>query len=147
MISDSDIAKGNLRLTANKLSANDRAILLGAFQLYLKADAVNFPDLSERLANLTDNNESQIAAMLAAVVIAIKESGFGVAEMSGGRSGLKYKQQDKLAMQLRFALTLLGYVLPESFSGSVDGTPSDDGLDDYYSGGSGTGSSRIISGW
>jgi len=120
MLTAAEISAGSTRLSVNKLKVSDRETLVSVFRLYLKSSAVNFTDLADRLAALTDTADVKTAAKLAAVLTKIEEAGFAVGELSGGRSGLKFSQQDQMALQVRFALTLLGYDLPEDFSGSLE---------------------------
>jgi hypothetical protein len=131
MLTAAEISAGSTRLTANKLKTSDKETLLSVFRLYLKSAAVNFSDISARLDTLTDTADIKTAAKLAAVLTKIEETGFGVSELTGGRSGLKFKEADELSFQIRFALTLLGYDLPESFSGSLESTGGVD-FDERY---------------
>lgn len=130
MLTDAEISAGSTRLTANKLKTSDKETLLSIIRLYLKSAAVNFPDLAGRLDSLTDSTEVKTAAKLAAILTKLQAAGFAVGELSGGRSGLKFKQQDRTGLQVRFALTLLGYDLPEDFSGSLES--SGGGICDSY---------------
>ena len=124
MLTAVEISAGTTRLSANKLKTSDKETLLSVFRLYLKSIAVNFSDLPDRLNALTDTADIKTAAKLAAILTQLEENGFAVGELAGGRSGLKFKQQDLTVLQIRFALTLLGYDLPESFSGSLDSSGS-----------------------
>lgn len=124
MLTAAEIAAGSLRLNANKLKASDKETLSSVFRLYLKSIAVNYSDLNARLSALTDTSDVKTAAKLAAILIKIEDSGFAVGELSGGRGGLKFSQQNQMALQVRFALTLLGYDLPEDFSGSLESSNS-----------------------
>lgn len=120
MLTAAEISAGSTRLSVNKLKASDKETLLSVFRLYLKSIAVNYSDIGTRLDALTDTTDVKTAAKLAAILTKLEGLGFAVGELSGGRSGLKFKQQDQMVLQVRFALTLLGYDLPESFSGSLE---------------------------
>jgi hypothetical protein len=133
MLAALEIAAGSGRLNANKLKTSDKETLLSVFRLYLKSAAVNFTDIGSRLDVLTDTADVKTAAKLAAILTKIEETGFGVSELTGGRSGLKFREADELSLQIRFALTLLGYDLPESFSGSMESSGAAD-FDEQYTG-------------
>jgi hypothetical protein len=134
MLTAAEISAGSTRLSANKLKTSDRETLVSVIRLYLKSAASNFPDLADRLAALTDSADVKTAAKLAAVLTKIEGLGFAVGELSGGRSGLKFKQQDQMGLQVRFALTLLGYDLPEDFSGSLESSTGNLGSGENYTG-------------
>ena len=122
MLTGNEIAAGKLRLTnANKLKASDRETLVSVFRLYLKNRSSAFSDLPVRLAALEDSAETETAAKLAAILIKLEEDGFPEIELSGGRSGLKLNEVEAAVLKVRFALTLLGYDLPEEFSSSLNG--------------------------
>lgn len=127
MIEQTEITAAAARLEAGKISADDVASLAAAFRLYIKNRVSSFPDLAVRLAAATDADGVKTASKLVAILIQLEEAGFAVAELSGGRSGLKIKQLDKQNMRLRFGLTLLGYDLPEDFSGSLTGDGATNG--------------------
>lgn len=120
MLTASEISAGSGRLDANKLTVSDRETLLSMIRLYLKNRIAGFPDIASRLAAVADSNDVKTASKLAAVLIQIEDGGFAVAELAGGRSGLKFSETDELTLRIRFALVLLGYDLPEEFSGSTN---------------------------
>lgn len=134
MLTAAEISAGTTRLTANKLKTSDKETLLSVIRLYLKSSAANFPDIGARLDALTDSSESKTAAKLASILTKIEETGFGVSELTGGRSGLKFSEQDELGMQIRFALALLGYDIPEDFSGTLDASGLSVECSDAYTG-------------
>lgn len=134
MLTAVEISAGSTRLSANKLKVSDRETLTSVIRLYLKSAASNFPDLADRLAALTDSADVKTAAKLAAVLTKLEDAGFAVGELFGGRSGLKFSQQDQMALQVRFALTLLGYDLPEDFSGSLESSSGSLGAGENYTG-------------
>lgn len=119
MLTQSEITAGTNRLSSNKLTASDQETLVGIFRLLLKNRFSAFSDLSAKLASLTDSNESKTAAKLAGILILLEENGFDLSELSGGRSGLKTDGVGEMALKIRFGLTLLGYDLPDEFSGAI----------------------------
>lgn len=125
MLTAAEISAGTARLDANnKLKASDQETLLSVFRLYLKSYTASFPDLGDRLSALTDTDDVKTAAKLAAILTQIEDSGFAVGELTGTKTGLKFSQKDQMGLQIRFALTLLGYDLPEDFSGSIGASSS-----------------------
>lgn len=120
MLTPQEITTGGARLVANKLKASDQETLLSTFRLYLK-NRTGFSDLADRLAAVTDSNDSKTGAKLAAILFQFEDAGFSLAELKGGRSGLQSNEVGEFELKIRFALTLLGYSLPEEFSGSVLG--------------------------
>lgn len=123
MLTPAEISAGTGRLTANKLTASDRETLLAVFRLYLKslAGGDEFADLGDRLAAAEDSGGNvKTASKLAGVLILLEEKGFALAELKGGRSGLQTNVAGEMVLKIRFALTILGYDLPEEFSGAVE---------------------------
>lgn len=118
MIGQSEIADGTGRLQANKLKANDRLKLAAVFNLYLKSQP-GFSDLNDRLTAAEDNADGSTASMLAAILIQLEESGFDLSELRGGRSGLQTNEVGALDLKIRFGILLLGYKLPETFTGGI----------------------------
>lgn len=116
-----EIAEGSGRLAANKLKPTDVETLDSVFRMYLKNRySAGFSDLPARLAALTDTNDVKTAAKLAATLISLEKKGFRLSEMKGGRSGLQTNNTGEMVLKIRLALTLLGYELPEEFSGAVE---------------------------
>ena len=120
MIDQTEITAATGRLSVGKIKPDDVETLVAVFRLYIKNKISSFPDLATRLAAAQDNNTGKTASKLVAILIQLEEAGFAVAELSGGRSGLKIRQLDKQNLRLRYGLTLLGYDLPEDFTGSLD---------------------------
>jgi hypothetical protein len=120
MLTTDEITAGGARLVANKLKLSDQETLISTIRLYLK-NRSGFSDLADRLAAVTDTNDSKTGAKLAAILIQLEEAGFSLAELKGGRSGLQSNEVGEFELKIRFALSLLGYTLPEEFSGSVLG--------------------------
>jgi hypothetical protein len=116
-----EISAGTVRLTANKLKPSDSETLLAVFRLYLKslAGSPDFSDLVDRLSAAADDTNSKTASKLAATLINLEQKGFKLAELKGGRSGLQTNVVGEMALKIRLSLTLLGYALPEEFSGSI----------------------------
>ncbi len=115
-----EIALGTSRIVGNKLSASDAETLLGVFKLYLKNLSAGFSDLAERLAAAQDTGTARTASKLAATLILLEENGFDLSELKGGRSGLQTNEVGAMILKIRLSLTLLGYDLPEEFSGSIE---------------------------
>lgn len=122
MWTPTEISSGTARLSANKLTPSDAETLLGVFKLYLKSlsGGSTFSDLATRLAAASDANNSKTASKLAATLILLEEKGFRLAELKGGRSGLETNNAGEMVLKIRLALTMLGYDLPEEFSGNVE---------------------------
>lgn len=120
MISQSEIATATVRLTANKIKPDDRESLLAVYKIYLKNRFSIFPDLAARLAAAEDNAEGKTASKLVAILIQLEESGFDLSELRGGRSGLQTNEIGSLNFKIKFGLVLLGYALPEEFTGSIE---------------------------
>lgn len=119
MLTQSEITAGTNRLSSNKLTASDQETLVSVFRLLLKNRFSAFSDLSAKLAALVDSNESKTAAKLAGILILLEENGFDLSELRSGRSGLQTDGVGEMALKIRFGLTLLGYDLPDEFSGGV----------------------------
>jgi hypothetical protein len=117
-----EITAGNARLTmAKKLTPSDAQTLDGVFRIYLKNRySSGFSDLPVRMAALTDTDEVKTAAKLVATLILLEQSGFQLSELKGGRSGLQTNKVGEMVLKIRLALSLLGYELPEEFSGAVE---------------------------
>lgn len=119
MLEDSEISAGSSRLQNNKLKPNDVRLLQSVFLIYLK-DAPGFSDLKPRLEAVADTNSDQPASEMAALAILFKEKGFSLANLKGGRSSLETNKAGEFIFKIRYGLTLLGYILPEDFSGDMD---------------------------
>ena len=120
MLSNSEISAGSGRLTANKLKVSDQETLVTVFRLYLKQRVAEFSDLAARLNAVQDTSDVKTAAKLAAILISLEENGFDLSELRGGRSGLVTNEVGALVLKIRFGLALLGYDLPEQFSGAIE---------------------------
>lgn len=117
-----EISAGTARLAADKLTVSDQETLAGIFRLYLKSLAAGslFSDLNSRLAEAADAGGGKTASKLAATLIMLEENGFDLSELKGGRSGLQTNEAGSKALKIRLSLTLLGYNLPEEFSGQIE---------------------------
>lgn len=121
MWSPNEITAGTARLVDNKMTGSDRETLEGVFKLYLKNRfSMGFSDIGARLAALEDSDDVKTAAKEAATLILLEENGFDLAELRGGRSGLQTENAGEMVLKIRLALTILGYELPEEFSGAVE---------------------------
>lgn len=122
MFTDQEISAGVNRLgSGSKLKSRDQRTLLGLFRIYLKDRVSDFPDLATRLSVVSDSgNPDENAAQLAALVLAFVDSGFSLAELSGGRSGLQTDKKGEMILKIQYGLTILDYQLPESFSGGIE---------------------------
>jgi hypothetical protein len=120
MLTQTEITDAYPRLQSNKLSVDDQKTLIAIIRLYLKKLSTEFLDLENRIADVSDADNAKTASKLAAILIQIEDSGFGVSELKGGRSGLVFRELDEQSLRIRFAITLLDYDLPETFSGRLD---------------------------
>lgn len=141
MWTPTEISAGTARLSANKLTPSDRETILGVFRLYLKSLAGDsgFSDLADRLmAAADDMSGNKTASKLAATLILLEENGFNLSELKGGRSGLQTNKAGEMVLKIRLSLTLLGYVLPEEFSGAVETGSENISVENGFLFGSGT---------
>lgn len=117
-----EISAGTARLVANKLTVSDQETLAGIFKLYLKSLAADprFSGLKTKLSEAVDESGGKTASKLAATLVILEENGFSLAELQGGRSGLQTNNAGEMVLKIRLSLTLLGYDLPEEFSGTVE---------------------------
>lgn len=120
MLAQSEIAAGTTRIVAGKVTGDDQETLVAVYKLYLKNRFSMFPDLADRLAAAVDNADGKTASKLAAILIILEQNGFNLSELRGGRSGLQTNQVGSLNLKIKFGLTILGYSLPEEFTGSIE---------------------------
>jgi hypothetical protein len=120
MLTQTEITDAYPRLQSNKLDLKDQKTLIAIIRLYLKKLSADFLDLETRIADANDTDGAKTASKLAAILAQIEDSGFAVSELKGGRSGLVYRELDEQSLRIRFAVTLLNYDLPETFSGRLD---------------------------
>lgn len=120
MITQSEIAAGTARIVGGKVKGDDQETLLAVYRIYLKNRFNLFPDLAERLAAAEDTASGKTASKLAAILILLEENGFDLSELGGSKTALQTNEVDSLNLKIKFGLTILGYSLPEEFTGGIE---------------------------
>ena len=117
MLTQDQIDAGDARLSAGKLTDSDVEDLVSAMRLFC-ADLETLKGYAweSKLSELDDTgNTKQVAAKCAGALIIMKDLGFGVGAMDGGRDAIKFKEKDEYWQYVAYVHTKF-YPIPSEFA-------------------------------
>ena len=117
MLTDSEITAGSARLQANKLKPTDVSMMASMFERIFAGLQEKYGyDFKGKLAALDDAaTDSKDAAQVAAIMTKLEVLGFGVAEIIGGRGGLRYRERTEALELILYAFSKI-YPIPAEFA-------------------------------